>query len=172
MEKWKDIKEYENSYQISNFGRVKSLKRRGNWEEKILKPYLNDSGYDAIKLFKDGKGKTFKVHKLVCEHFVDNKLNKPCVNHKDGVKTNNHYLNLGWVTKSENTQHAWDNGLMESQDGEASHYAKLTEKEVLEIRRLRKLFKLRELGKMYNVRLSTISMICTRKTWKHLEVVA
>lgn len=74
---------------------------------------LSSDGYSCVTLrHNDGKRKTFKVHRLVALIYVENTDNKPEVNHKDGVKTNNNYSNLEWMTHSENIQHAWDNGLL------------------------------------------------------------
>lgn len=118
---WKDIIGYEGLYQISSWGNVKSLERkvnRGKYfrivKERVLKISLNSIGYCQIKLCKNGKQKVLRVHRLVAIHFIDNLDNKLEVNHIDGNKTNNYYKNLEWCTRSENTQHAYDNGLMEN----------------------------------------------------------
>jgi hypothetical protein len=108
MEKeiWKDIPNYENKYQVSSLGRVKSLKC-GN----LLSDRLTDRGYNTAVLYLNGKPKTFKVHRLVAFAFIDNKENKPFINHKDGNKLNNRIDNLEWVTHSENIRHAYSMGL-------------------------------------------------------------
>lgn len=83
---WRDIKDYEGLYQVSNWGRVKSL-----WfgKEKVLQPLKKTDGYLQVHLCKDGKQKTFLIHRLVTSAFLDNPDNLPEVNHKDEVKTNN-----------------------------------------------------------------------------------
>lgn len=99
---WKEIVGYENIYQISNKGRVKSLGRwvykeyRGKrWkEEKILKPSVNKRGYLYVGLCKNRKVKYFHVHRLVAEAFIKNHNNLPQVNHKDENKQNNCVQNL------------------------------------------------------------------------------
>ena len=96
---WIPIPGYETLYQVSNHGNVSNFR-------KILKPYVMPKGYRALKLVKNGLKKGFLVHRLVAEAFHPNPLNKPEVNHIDGDKGNNHYLNLEWVTKSENMIHA------------------------------------------------------------------
>ena len=107
LEIWKDIQEYEGLYQISNYGRVKSLRdNKGNYREKIIKSRPSKNGYIIINLSKNGKAKTFKIHRLVSIHFIPNPENKPQVNHKDGNKLNNSVSNLEWVTASENSLHA------------------------------------------------------------------
>ena len=90
---WKDIKDYEGLYMVSNWGRVKSIKFG---KERILKPVTNSSGYLSVKLCKDGKVKAFTVHRLVAEAFLPNPDNLPCVNHKDENKQNNNVSNLEW----------------------------------------------------------------------------
>lgn len=102
---WKDIKGYEGIYSVSNTGLIKSVSRKGNWTDVILKPCVYKKGYLYVNLNKNSKGKKFKIHRLVAEAFIDNPENKPCINHKDGDKTNNNDWNLEWVTNSENTQH-------------------------------------------------------------------
>lgn len=88
---WKDINRYEGLYQVSNFGRMRSLGNgnSNNSKVRILKVSKNRCGYLCVCLCKDGKQKTFKLHRLVAETFLPNPLNLPQVNHKDEDKTNN-----------------------------------------------------------------------------------
>lgn len=110
---WKDIEDFEGLYQISNFGRVKALSKIVNYidgrnryyDEKILKPRMN-KGYEGVHLHSSEKSKEVSVHRLVCLAFLPNPENKPCINHKDSDRSNNHISNLEWVTHKENTQHA------------------------------------------------------------------
>lgn len=114
VEVWKDIKGYEGLYQVSNMGRVKSLERtfidkigrKQHIKERILKPTPNHNGYlQVILCISNGKKKTFRVHRLVCETFHENPKNKPCVNHIDENKENNVASNLEWCTIAENNNH-------------------------------------------------------------------
>lgn len=116
---WKDIKGWEGYYQISNLGRVKSLYRivphklkgKKTIFERILKPCIASPGYYSLGLRKDCKVKCARIHRLVALHFIPNPQNKPEINHKNGIKTDNRIENLEWVTRSENEKHAYKIGL-------------------------------------------------------------
>jgi hypothetical protein len=108
-EETKYIKGYNNIYCITNTGRVFRTDNGIEMRQRLIK------GYPSLGLRK-GTGnnrsqKIHKIHRLVAEHFIPNKENKPCVNHKDGNKRNNHVSNLEWCTISENTKHAYRTGL-------------------------------------------------------------
>ncbi len=102
-EEWKDIKEFDGVYQISNMGRVRRAKP-GNttYVGKILNPFLN-YGYKRIR-FKTGDV-AYRIHRLVAEAFVPNPDNKPYINHLNGIKTDNRADNLEWCTTEENNDH-------------------------------------------------------------------
>jgi len=111
---WKDIKGYEGLYQVSNLGRVKSLdrmvkvygKRKMKIDEKILKPAIKRDGYCTVTLLNQGKRKYSRIHRLVAQQFIKNDYNKPEVNHKNGIKTDNRLENLEWMTTQENQNHS------------------------------------------------------------------
>ena len=111
-EVWKNIKGYEGSYEISNFGRVRSHIKLGT-PTYYKTPILSTSGYYTVTLSKDGKTiSSIGVHRLVAEAFIENiDSTKTEVNHKDGNKLNNYYENLEWVTRKENNEHAIKTGL-------------------------------------------------------------
>ena len=96
---WKDIKDYEGHYQVSNLSRVKSIKFG---KERILKPVTDRHGYLIVGLWQNNKHKTYKVHRLVAEAFLPNPDNLPQVNHKDENKLNNNVDNLEWCTNDYN----------------------------------------------------------------------
>lgn len=95
---WKPVPGYEGLYEVSNFGRVRSLFRY----KKILKPSPNWNGYTTAELWKGKRRKRISIHRLVATCFCDNPYNKPFVNHKDETRTNNRADNLEWVTHVEN----------------------------------------------------------------------
>lgn len=98
---FKDIEGYEGLYQISNYGRVKSLKnRQGNVQ--LLKQQVKPNGYCQVSLYKNNKYGYFNVHRLVAIAFIPNPNNLPEVNHIDEDPTNNRVDNLEWCTRSYN----------------------------------------------------------------------
>ena len=111
---WKDIYfvdngieyDYRGLYQVSNFGRIKSLNYRRSGKEKIMKLKKHKNGYMEICLYKN-KYKTLKVHRLVAFMFVENNdiVNKKEVNHKDENKENNYAYNLEWCTPKYNSNY-------------------------------------------------------------------
>lgn len=118
---WKDIPNYEGLYQVSNWGRVKSMERVIHFpanhrnktysriqKERIVRP-ITMGGYLG---FNVGRKKKMYVHRAVALAFIPNIDNKTDVNHIDGDKYNNHLENLEWVTRKENMRHAFSNGLV------------------------------------------------------------
>lgn len=117
-ENWLPIAGYEGKYEISDWGRVKSLARpvgtKGvsgfyNLPETIKITGKNSRGYPNVSISKEAKSKTLSIHRIVAKHFVVNPSPETydTVNHIDGNKGNNHYLNLEWCTQSQNALHAY-----------------------------------------------------------------
>ena len=112
IELWKNIKNYEGYYQISNLGRVKSLKKWcGNKhikkyidKEQIIKPSRDNLGYLKVMLHKERKIENKRIHRLVAEAFLDNPNNLPVINHIDNNKNNNCVNNLEWCTQKHNVE--------------------------------------------------------------------
>lgn len=101
---WKDIQGYDGYYQVSNFGRIKSLSRTvfngmGYYlkKEKIIKQLLHNHGYLSVMLYTENVGKMFLVHKLVANEFIQNLFNKERILHLDHNKKNNKLSNLEWT---------------------------------------------------------------------------
>ena len=97
---WKDIKDYEGLYQVSNLGRVKRITTG-----RVLKPLKHANGYIMVKLSKNSIVYTKTVHRLVAEAFIPNPEHKSEINHIDENKTNNNVSNLEWMTRKENINH-------------------------------------------------------------------
>jgi hypothetical protein len=174
--KWIPVKGYEGLYEVSNTGLVKTLyklipSKNGSLahrKERILKPIVGKIGYMVIGLTDaDGVRKQRKLHRIIAEAFIENKHNKDCINHKNGIKTDNRIENLEWCTSKENSTHAAKNGLYSIITGEDNHSSKLRHIDVVEIRELYISHKMtrREIAKKFDVTVSNIDQICTYKTW-------
>lgn len=111
----KSINGYEGLYLIDSIGNVISMpKYMGeNFVNKynILNHKVNRHGYKEVALTKDGKTTTYLLHRLIAIHFVDNPNGYDCVNHKNGIKSDNRIENLEWCTHQQNTKHAYDNNI-------------------------------------------------------------
>ena len=115
MEIWKDIPNYEDYYQASNFGRIKSKDRYVNSnikhndkalrKGKLLKLNIKKNGYLSVDLSKNNRPKTMSVHRIIAKTFLKNYSDNLEVNHKNGIKTDNRLINLEMVTKSQNIIH-------------------------------------------------------------------
>lgn len=111
IEIWKPVVGYEGLYEVSSYGRVRSLDRATSYisrtqegkeyatthtyKGKLREQHDSQNGYKAITLRVDGKNRTCRVHRLVAEAFIPNPNNYPVVNHKDEDKTNN----MIWVNE-------------------------------------------------------------------------
>lgn len=175
-EEWKYIRGYNNAYQISDKGRVKSLKRKvvaqknhktyfTSIPEKIMSLNVNSKGYHVVKLSVNGKYKSVYVHRLVANAYVPNPNGKPEVNHKDGVKTNNTPSNLEWTTRKENAHHAIE-ALGVSIYGSNNPRSKLTKNKVLSIlKNHHEGVAISKLSNTHNVTYQSIWAIVKGKTW-------
>jgi len=154
MEIWKDVIGYEGLYQVSNLGRIKSLKF--NKIKYLSIKRTNKIGYINVVLFNNLSKKSFYIHRLIAISFIPNALNKPDVNHINGIKTDNRLCNLEWTTTKENVNHATFYGLKKDR--------KITYNQAIEIRESK--LKQKELAKIYKIHPSTISYIKLNKTYK------
>ena len=110
MEVWKEIHGYNERYEVSNYGRVRSndmiingrLQNCHHKKGRILKPHTDKEGYKGVVLCVNQKRKTFRLHRLVAAAFIPNPDNLPEIDHIDGDRANNHADNLRWVTVKEN----------------------------------------------------------------------
>ena len=111
QEQWKPIQEFNGEYEVSNLGRVRSMKRYKGVVGRIMPQTIQRTGYYAVTFHMNNKAYCRKVHRLVIEAFTPNPDNLPTINHIDGNKLNNHVSNLEWCTYQENMQHAVRTGL-------------------------------------------------------------
>ena len=162
IEKWMRIVGYEDYYQISNQGNIKSMDQKvrythavtkdeffRNKKSRIMKQVTNSkNGYNYVTLrMPNINPKTYSIHRLVAEAFKSNKDNLPCVNHIDGDKVNNNSNNLEWCTHKQNSRHASKNNLMIKGD---KHYKSiLSDAQVIDIRKSKDTIV--NLAKRYNV---------------------
>ncbi|NCC85089.1 MAG: hypothetical protein EOM03_13315 [Clostridia bacterium] len=124
MEQWKPISSYEGFYEVSDYGRVRSIERfvrsssrNGGLRirpSKILKQAKHHNGYLKVVLSRDGKVETLLVHRLVASAFCPRREGSKQVNHLNLCKTDNRAENLEWCTASENIRHAEQNGALEA----------------------------------------------------------
>lgn len=177
IEKWKPVVGYETLYEVSDYGRVRSLSGyRGvnMWgapcfiKGKILTPALNKKGYPHVRI----KRKTFLVHRLLAIAFF------PCtnyknlqINHIDCDKSNNLIENLEWCDNDYNIAHAHENGRFDKIMGHGNMHSKLTTEDVIEIKKLLKAGILSgpKIAQKFNVRHGSIYGIKHNRYWKHLN---
>lgn len=172
IEEWRKVPGYEEHYEVSNTGRVRSFDRmKYNGQQwhiyhgKILKLGLDMKGYYFANLYKNQEVRPHRVHRLVLAAFAA--PSDQFINHIDGIKTNNRVDNLEYCTAKENGAHASMMGLIPM--GERSHLAKLQELDVKEIIRLRNTATRRQLARRFGVCRQTIDHIMTGRTWKHIQ---
>lgn len=163
-EKLLKIKGYE-KYYVSNLGAIYSDKHK---KRKKLKQRKNSRGYFYVNLCKNGKYKSFTVHRIVAKAFCDNYSEDLDVNHIDCNKANNSICNLEMVTRSQNIRHAEDNNLTNHLKGEKHCCAKLSNQNVREIRSkfIPRVYTMKMLAREYNVHVATIKNIIYGVYWK------
>ena len=173
----KPIKEFEEFYEVDEKGNIYSLPRLRKTptteylsKEKKLKPFLDKKGYLCVDLIGKNKRKTKKVHRIVAEAFIPIIENKPQINHKNGIKTDNRVENLEWCNNSENQIHAFANNL---QKGNFEHHnSKLKLEDVLYIKnnyqKNKKGYGMRCMAKRFNVSVTSIQQILQGKSYRNI----
>ena len=180
-EQWKPVKGFEERYEVSDHGRVRSndmriLFRRGYGirKGKALKEQTDRGGYKTVELSdglrrKGGKRNNPGVHVLVAQAFIDGHFEGATVDHLDFDPANNHVSNLEWVTQKENNRRSRDAGRANAAKGSQQPRAKLTEADIPVIRQMRKDgMILREIAEKYSISIAKISEIVNHKAWKHV----
>ncbi len=177
IEEWKPVVNFEEYYEVSTFGNVKSFDRSvtgvngklyNSKGKDISVSTKSNAGYKQAHFSVKSKSYCRDVHRLVAIAFIPNPENYPIVNHIDGNKENNHVDNLEWCTYKQNSKHAFDNKLTPT--GEMCSFSKLTEKEVLEIYDLAHNSDLLqpEIAKKFNIEKGTVSKIKLGTMWRRV----
>lgn len=157
----KDIPGYEGRYSITEDGRVWSYPKHFKKGKFLI---ACGNRYLHVELWKNNKGKLIHVHRLVAITFLENPLNLPMVNHKNGIRTDNRVENLEWCTNDYNMRHAALTGLIPK--GEKNPASKLSEAQVLDIRG--STITQKALAQKYCVSLRLVWLIRSRRLWKHI----
>jgi hypothetical protein len=176
-EEWLPIKGYSDWYSVSNTGKVMSFYPYHNGQIRDIKPLKvgrlllqgsDKNGYKLVRLYLNGRARTFKVHRLVAIAFIGEQPSKKInqINHIDSDTSNNLVTNLEWTSPKKNVRHAIKHGGRKIMSCETHPRAKLKNKDVLEILKSEKPAK--ELFKEHNVSYSTIMSIRAGKTFKQI----
>lgn len=177
---WKDAIGFEGRYMVSNLGRVKSLKRNGTVKIDTIRKQTEDKyGYLKFNIIKEnGTSGGILIHRLVAIAFIPNPENKPQVNHKKGIKTDNRATQLEWSTNSENQKHAFGIGLSKSnlqhKSGKENHSSKSIYQISLDGKIVAEFYSATVASKITKINRQKISSCCTGKRqtaggykWKH-----
>lgn len=152
---------YKN-YIITKEGRIIS-----RYTGKQLYVHTNKKGYCFVRMYIDGKAKTYLVHRVVATVHIPNPNKLPEINHKDGNKSNNNFRNLEWCTGLQNVQHSVGTGLVKR--GDKRPNAKLSDEDVVFMRWLRECgYTYYELGRRFNIAYQTAHKVCTKQTYTHI----
>lgn len=139
-------------------------------ENKPFKLQLEPCGYYRAKTKVESKDASILAHRAVALAFIPNPKNKPQVNHKNGIKTDNRVENLEWVTHSENMIHAFNNGLQEGKKGEDNHFNKYPKELIIKIcEMLEGGYRNCDIGKILDVDRFLVKDIRTGRRWKHIS---
>lgn len=158
-EEWRAVPSFEGRYEVSDLGGVRPVlaSRRNPNREPLSRNHTDRYGYPRVSLYRDGQKFKCRTHQLVAAAFLGPVPDGHEVNHKNGVKGDARLVNIEYVTKRENAQHALRTGLS----------GKLTVEAVREMRALRASGALlRELSDRFGVPVDTVSRACLGKTWR------
>lgn len=173
---WKQIPGYENCYEASESGEIRSVDRIIPYpRDENYKSFLTGrlmsqcdcDGYLIVHLSNNGVKKNHTVHRLIALTFIPNPENKRTINHINGIKTDNRVENLEWASYKENINHAIKTGLRDLK-GEKNNKAVLSASDILNIRLNKNGITKTEMAKLYGVKPACISKITLHRTWKHI----
>jgi len=182
VEEWRAVAGYEGRYEVSDWGRVRSLDfytRRGYGTHmdiragRIRKTCFLKAGYEIVSLKKDGVSKRHYVHRLAAEAFIGTSSLE--VNHRDGNKANNRLQNLEYVTRQENVDHSIRIGTYHRNHtwahsrGQNNHNSKITECEATKVTEMMACgFNTRQISEMTGISVRIVEQIHSGKTWRHI----
>lgn len=161
-ELWRPLSEYK-GIEVSSEGRIRKAANRRN-KERILTEFPKDrDGYCRCSVQKlDGTWTSQPVHRLVAKAFIDNPDNKSAVNHIDGNRTNNRVTNLEWVTPRENVLHSFKYGVRKTCK-DVPKRTLLTDFQISQIDKLRTLYTVNQLAKVFNIEYQSLKNIIHKK---------
>lgn len=173
IEKWLPVVGWESIYEVSDYGRVRRVASgRGAIAGKLLKPIKHINGYQVAHFRFNGRNSIMLLHRVVCAAFLGKLPDGKEVNHKNGDRGDNRLVNLEYVTRSENLKHKFR--VLKSppirNKGESAGRAKLTNAQVIEIRRRYSTNNVSQqsLALEFGVSQPVIGFIVRRVTWKHI----
>jgi hypothetical protein len=166
-EQWRDIADYEGTYQVSSEGNVYSVRFK-----RMLKPQLGKLGYYHVGLSVGGKVKLVHIHRLVALAFlvVPVGIVKPTVDHINYVKTDNRLANLRWLSNADNSRRTSTDSRIHRQRGSEKPNAKLNEEVVRSIRVEYEAgsTSVYTLAKRHRVSHTAVRSALIKRSWQHI----
>lgn len=174
-EHWREVRDSDGRYQVSNLGRIASMNYRSRagalGTVAVMTPAPDANGYLRTMMRRGGKWVTVKVHRIVAEHWVPNPEGKAEVNHVDFDRQNNRADNLEWTTRAENREHTLSAGRSTKNNGQKNGMSVLTEDAVRTIRREYRPYvtQAQTFADRFGVSRAAIKDILRGRTWKHVN---
>lgn len=168
---WRAVPGWVGVYEVSDAGNIRRIAAAaGTRIGNILVCRSNSSGYSTVTLSCGMRSESHKVHRIVARAFLGEPTEeRPEVNHKNSMRTDNRVANLEWVSRRENVHHCLNNGRMPTRAGEANRQAKLTDREVREIVRLKGKVSQSVVAAAFGISRSVICDIFRGARWRHIS---